>query len=145
MVTKILILIGALIVATLVYYVCYVWRLRKWLRSAKVDDICKSDEFKSRMRREIKMLLAQRAKEQAALGSGARLKSHPIEHLQDEGVLNADDMTELYIHSLQKTLIGYSMQERQFIHDVGMLVYRWTMQDLMNRACMQVRKKGGEA
>lgn len=141
--TKYLLLVVALVVSMLIYWAVYVYRLRRFLRKAKVTDIIYSDEYKRRMGMMIKEMLNQRAKEQVAAGEkGGRLKGHPIEHLEDEGVLNPDDMAELYEHSIQKTLIGYSAAERDFIKYLGGQVYQMTVSDLLNRAFMGVKKKG---
>ena len=78
---------------------------------------------------------------QAQIGADGHLKSHPVEHLQDEGVFNAKDMTELYRHFLQKTLIDYSHNERKFIGEVGGSAYSLTIRELLNRACMEIRRK----
>ena len=137
------IIIGVLICICwmLVQWVWYVMRLRKWLRRATVEDIMQTDEFAKWMQSEIDRLLDERARVQAQIGADGHLKSHPIEHLQDEGVLNAKDMTELYRHFLQKTLIDYSHNERKFIGEVGSSAYSLTIRELLNRACMDVRRK----
>jgi hypothetical protein len=137
------IIIGVLICIgwMLVQWVWYVVRLRKWLRRATVEDIMQTDEFAKWMQSEIDRLLDERARVQAQIGADGHLKSHPIEHLQDEGVFNAKDMTELYRHFLQKTLIDYSHNDRKFIGEVGSSVYSLTIRELLNRACMDVRRK----
>lgn len=137
------IIIGVLICICwmLVQWVWYVMRLRKWLRSATLEDIMQTDEFAKWMHSEIDRLLDERARVQAQIGADGHLKSHPIEHLQDEGVFNAKDMTELYRHFLQKTLIDYSHNERKFIGEVGGSAYSLTIRELLNRACMEIRRK----
>lgn len=137
------IIIGVLICICwmLVQWVWYVVRLRKWLRRATVEDIMQTDEFAKWMQSEIDRLLDERARVQAQIGADGHLKSHPIEHLQDEGVFNAKDMTDLYRHFLQKTLIDYSHNERKFIGEVGGSAYSLTIRELLNRACMEVRRK----
>lgn len=137
------IIIGVLICICwmLVQWVWYVMRLRKWLRRATVEDIMQTDEFAKWMQSEIDRLLDERVRVQAQIGADGHLKSHPIEHLQDEGVFNAKDMTELYRHFLQKTLIDYSHNERKFIGEVGSSAYSLTIRELLNRACMEIRRK----
>lgn len=137
------IIIGVLICICwmLVQWVWYVMRLRKWLRRATVEDIMQADEFAKWMQSEIDRLLDERARVQAQIGANGHLKSHPIEHLQDEGVFNAKDMTELYRHFLQKTLIDYSHNERKFIGEVGGSAFNLTIRELLNRACMDIRRK----
>lgn len=141
-------MIKAIIIGVLIYicwmlvqWVWYVMRLRKWLRRATVEDIMQTDEFAKWMQSEIDRLLDERARVQAQIGADGHLKSHPIEHLQDEGVLNAKDMTELYRHFLQKTLIDYSHNERKFIGEVGGSAFNLTIRELLNRACMDIRRK----
>ena len=119
----------------------FTWRTGELV--ATVEDVVNSRYFRSRMAKEIIALNNQRAEEEVkAHELKGRLKSHPIEHLQDEGVWNAKDMSYLYLHFLQKTLIGYSQADRKFIGDVGRLVYLWTVGDLCRRAFIK-QKKGG--
>ena len=137
------IIIGVLICICwmLMQWVWYVHRLRKWLRRASVEDIMQTNEFAKWMQSEIDRLLDERARVQAQIGADGHLKSHPIEHLQDEGVFNAKDMTELYRHFLQKTLIDYGYNERKFIGEVGGSAFNLTIRELLNRACMDIRRK----
>lgn len=133
----------SLAVAAVAVWAVRVYRLRRWLKAATVDDVVNSRYFRSRMEKEIIALNNQRAEEEVkAHELKGRLKRHPIEHLQDEGVWNAVDMSFLYLHFLQKTLIGYSYADRRFIGDVGRLVYLWTVGDLCRRAFIK-QKKGG--
>lgn len=132
----------ALAVAAVALWAVRVYRLRRWLKAATVEDVVNSRYFRRRMAKEIIALNNQRAeKEVKAQERKGRLKGHPIEHLQDEGVFNADDMRYLFLHSLQKTLIGYSQSERKFINDVGRLVYQWTMTDLCRRALIKTERR----
>lgn len=121
---------------------CLIWAVnrqmkRKWLRKAKITDIVNHRLFDANMRIVLDDLNNQRAKAEAQSGEmGGRLKSHPIEHLIDEGVFNSKDMTELYLHGLQKTLIGYGQRDRQFIKEVGQMAYSRTMIQLLKDAGM---------
>ena len=133
----------SLAVSAVAVWAVRVYRLRRWLKAATVEDVVNSRYFRSRMAKEIIALNNQRAKEEVkAHELKGTLKSHPIEHLQDEGVWNAGDMSYLYLHFLQKTLIGYSQADRRFIGDVGRLVYQWTVSDLCRRSFIK-HKKGG--
>ncbi len=132
-----------LAVAAVAVWAVRVYRLRRWLKAATVEDVVKSRYFRSRMAKEVIALNNKRAYDEVkAHELNGTLKSHPIEHLQDEGVWNAVDMSFLYLHFLQKTLIGYSQADRRFIGDVGRLVYLWTVGDLCRRAFIK-QKKGG--
>lgn len=131
----------SLAVAAVAVWAVRVYCLRRWLKAATVEDVVNSRYFRRRMAKEIIALNNQRAEEEVkAQERKGRLKGHPIEHLQDEGVFNADDMRYLFIHSLQKTLIGYSQSERKFINDVGRLVYQWTMIDLCRMALIKTER-----
>jgi hypothetical protein len=133
----------SLAVAAVAVWAVRVYLLRRWLKAATVEDVVKSRYFRSRMAKEIIALNNKRAYDEVkAHELNGTLKSHPIEHLQDEGVWNAVDMSFLYLHFLQKTLIGYSQADRRFIGDVGRLVYLWTVGDLCRRAFIK-QKKGG--
>ena len=131
----------SLAVAAVAVWAVRVYRLRRWLKEATVEDVVNSRYFRRRMDKEIIALNNQRAEEEVkAQERKGRLKSHPIEHLQDEGVWNAGDMSYLYLHFLQKTLIGYSQSERKFINDVGRIVYQWTMIDLCRMALIKTER-----
>jgi hypothetical protein len=133
----------SLAVAAVAVWAVRVYRLRRWLKAATVEDVVKSRYFRSRMAKEIIALNNKRAYDEVkAHELNGTLKSHPIEHLQDEGVWNAVDMSFLYLHFLQKTLIGYSQADRRFIGDVGRLVYLWTVGDLCRRAFIKQKKVG---
>lgn len=113
-------------------------RQHKWksfLLTASVEDVVRLSLYNANMRCVLDDLNNQRAKDAVkADEKNGRLKSHPIEVLQDEGVYNADNMTELFLHSLQKTLIGYSQRERTFIREVGMMAYNRTVMQLCEKA-----------
>ncbi len=139
--TYVLVLLSLAVAAVAVWAV-RVYRLRRWLKAATVEDVVNSRYFRSRMAKEIIALNNQRAEEEVkAQELKGTLKSHPIEHLQDEGVWNAGDMSYLFLRYLQKTLIGYSQADRKFIGDVGRLVYQWTVSDLCRKSFMKIGKE----
>lgn len=114
------------------------YKTKEFIKSASISDVTNHSLFNANMRAVIADLNNQRAIDAAkASERNGRLKNHPIEHLQDEGVFNAADMTELFIHSLQKTLIGYSQAERTFIKEVGMMAFNRTMIQLKSKAGMK--------
>lgn len=138
--------VGFALLAVAIWLLAREARREKWqhfLLTATVDDIIRLPQFKTHMSRVLQELNDQRAKDAVKAGKQkGRLKSHPIEHLQDEGVFNADNMQELYLHAIQKTLIGYSQRERTFIRDVGQMAYNRTMIQLCKRAHYTPTKKG---
>lgn len=58
-----------------------------------------------------------------AFNAGMRLQRAPIARLRERGVLNAEDMAELYKHIICKSLDGYSAAEREYIKNVCMVAY----------------------
>ena len=146
--TKIVIL-GLLvaIVAAVAVRIYVAIRTRRFIRTATVEQMVMCYTFRQELQAVIDDLHSQRAKDEVKAGEkNGRLKSHPIEALEDEGVFNVKDMQELFLHQLQKTLIGYSVRERQFIRDVGMMAFNRTMIRLHRRAFlkMKLRKPTGD-
>lgn len=119
------------------------YMFRKWLKRAKVQDIISHPLYEANMRCTIDDLNNQRAKDAAkAAEQKGRLKAHPVEHLIDEGVFNGKDMTFLYLNQINKTLVGYSKAERDFIGEVGLMAYNRTMMQMMRKAGMADIRKG---
>lgn len=64
---------------------------------------------------------------------GAPLKRHPIDRLQERGVFEPGQMTELYANVMDKKLQGYSSSERTFILKVGGEAFYKTMKQFVDR------------
>lgn len=119
---------GAMAVIAVVVLVTWRIRTKRFIQTATVEDVIRSKRFLRNIGKVCDELLQQRVKDTAkAAERKGRLKNHPIEALTDEGVWNDENMQELFLHSVQKTLIGYSQQQRRFIRDVGMMAYNRTI------------------
>ena len=132
--------VAVLLVALVMVRLAIAWHTREFIRRATVEQVVKCYTYEQELQATIDDLRSQRAKDEAKAGEQkGRLKSHPIEKLQDEGVFNVSDMQELFLHQLQKTLIGYSQRDRQFIREVGMMAFNRTMIRLHKRALMKMK------
>lgn len=92
---------------------------RKWLRTATVEDVVQHPLYEANMRIVIDELKGNEYP-----------NGHPYHELSQEKVFNSKDMTELYMYSIQKKLVGYTKRERDFIREVGMAAFRRTIEQL---------------
>ena len=142
-----IVIISMVVLLVALVRIAIAWRTRRFIRTATVEQMVMCYTFRQELQAVIDDLHSQRAKDEVKAGEkNGRLKSHPIEALEDEGVFNVKDIQELFLHQLQKTLIGYSVRERTFIHDVGMMAFNRTMIRLHRRAFlkMKLRKPNGD-
>ena len=59
-----------------------------------------------------------------ALSRGLILHRMAIDSLQERGVLEAEKMVDLFGAVLDKSLVGFSMSEREYIYFIGMLAFK---------------------
>lgn len=59
-----------------------------------------------------------------ALSRGLILHRMAIDSLQERGVLDAEKMVDLFGSVLDKSLIGFSQSEREYIEFIGMLAFK---------------------
>lgn len=96
----------------------------KELNELKVADIISMPEFREEVDRQL--TIEQDAYSKAVMDAkdkGCTLKRFPMLNLRDKGVLNADKMVELYEGVLNKSLVGFSMGEREYIYGVGIVAF----------------------
>lgn len=68
----------------------------------------------------------------AALRKG-RLKRTPLDSLRDRKVFNVPHLKAAFMAVLDKSLVGYSSMERQYIHSLGMVAFARVMVKLQKR------------
>ena len=100
------------------------------LSQLKVKDVLRMDAFKEELRRQIAL---EEDSHTEALKKG-RLKRTPLDSLRDKGVFNADKMVDLFENILNKSLVGFGANERQYIHSLGMLAFARVMVSLQKEA-----------
>ena len=59
-----------------------------------------------------------------ALSRGLILHRMAIDSLQERGALEAEKMVDLFGAVLDKSLVGFSMSEREYIYFIGMLAFK---------------------
>lgn len=59
-----------------------------------------------------------------ALSRGLILHRMAIDSLQERGVMDAEKMVDLFGSVLDKSLIGFSMSEREYIEFIGILAFK---------------------
>lgn len=100
----------------------------------KVGDILSLPEFTEQMRQIVENEKAsyQRAAE-AAVQQKMRLKRCVLSWLLDRDVMDAARMVELFAAILNKSLIGFSSEERSYIYELGLQAGRITIKKLQEK------------
>lgn len=93
-----------------------------------IADVIKMPLFVTNIRQEITRLWDMR---RAAAKKG-KLKSHPIEKLENDGALDPGRFAVLFARVLDKVETSYPATAREFIREVGILAFQKTMQKLIN-------------
>ena len=93
-----------------------------------IADVIKMPLFVTNIRQEIARLLDMRLN---AARKG-KLKSHPIEKLENDGSLEPGRFAVLFARVLDKVETSYPATAREFIREVGMLAFQKTMQKLID-------------
>lgn len=94
------------------------------LNALKVIDIIRMPEFKNEMDRQIGIEDDTYDKfcRQAAV-EHKRVKRTVVDTLRERDVFHTDSMMELFEAVLNKSLIGFSSREREYIYGLGMLCF----------------------
>lgn len=92
------------------------------LQGLKVKDIIVMPEFQTEMEKQIKIEndSYDDACREAALQK-RRLRRTPVDSLREKDVYHAEMMCTLFEAVLNKSLVGFSANERQYIYGIGML------------------------
>ena len=104
------------------------------LKDMKVRDVLELDEFKSQLRQVMdgEEFNQERAASEAR-HNGARLARTPLDRLKDRGAWDVDSMIDYFANVLNKSLIGFSAGEREYIYLVGMAAFNRTMKKLQDK------------
>ena len=101
------------------------------LNAIKVKDIIRMPEFEAEMQRQIEIEndSYDKACREAAI-SHRRLKRTPVDTLRERDVFHKDMMMQLFEAVLNKALVGFSANERQYIYGIGMLCFGKVLAEL---------------
>lgn len=99
-----------------------------------VGDVIGMDEFAEEMK--VAVSMEQNAHSMAIMDAknrGMVLKRLPIDALRDKGVMDGVTLTELFAAVIDKSLVGFSATERQYIWNLGMLCFGRVLKRLRER------------
>lgn len=87
------------------------------IKKLKMRDIIAMPEFREEMARQV----AIEEDSHTANIAGMRLKRTPLDSLRERGVFNATKLVQLYKAILDKSLLGFSSNERSYIDRMGLV------------------------
>ena len=96
------------------------------LKDAKIADILATEEYYKNIKNVIKNKRVSRKK------ANNILFRHVLDRLEEKGVFEPGQMTQLYAEVMDRKLQGYSSNERRFIRQVGGEAFLLTMKELID-------------
>jgi len=96
------------------------------LKDAKIADILATEEYYKNIKNVIKNKRVVRKKTYNIL------LRHVLDRLEEKGVFEPVQMTQLYAEVMDRKLQGYSCNERRFIRQVGGEAFNLTMKELLD-------------
>ena len=96
------------------------------LKDAKIADILATEEYYKNIKNVIKNKRVSRKK------ANNILFRHVLDRLEERGVFEPGQMTQLYAEVMDRKLQGYSSNERRFIRQVGGEAFLLTMKELID-------------
>lgn len=104
------------------------------LKDLKVRDVLMMDEFKRQIAEVMDAEFDnQRRAMYDAKAQGARLARTPLDRLRERDAWHMEMMVDYFGNVLNKTLIGFSSQERDYIYLIGMAAFKRTMRKLQEQ------------
>lgn len=98
----------------------------KELKALRVKDVIDMPLFKEQMAVQVRI---EEKTQTEAIMYGNMLRT-PLDALREKGLFCAERMVELFAAVVNKSLIGFSSSERQYIYGVGMLCFGRVLQRL---------------
>lgn len=106
--------------------------IEKKVADLSIADVLSTPLFVSNLRAQINDIWDSReVSRKNAAKDNKRLKSHVIDILHADGLLDASKFAVLFAQILDKRATGYSSNDREFIRSVGMMSFKLTMQQLI--------------
>ena len=100
------------------------------LKGLTLGEVIHMDEF----RKEMEWQVSVEERTQTKAIQQGYINRTPLDSLRAKGVFNADKLIELYHQILQKTLIGFSSTERQYIERIALVVLGRVLKSLRDPA-----------
>lgn len=108
--------------------------MSKELKEMTVRDVLLMDEFKLQMSQVMEGEVDRQHKaEHEARAKGCRINRTPLDRLCDREAWEPETMIEYFGSIMNKSLIGFSAAEREYIYLVGMEAFKRTMQKLQEQ------------
>ena len=107
------------------------------LQKLTVRQVIEMPEFEA----ELKLQLGLEEKSHTEALLRGRLKRTPLDSLRDNKVFDVEHIRAAFMAALDKSLIGFSSMERQYIHSLGMLAFSRVITKLQQ----QVKEKEGKS
>lgn len=89
------------------------------LNAIKVKDIIRMPEFKKAI--ELQMAIEEKTHTEAILSG--QYKRTPLDNIRERGLFEADKIKELFEGILNKSVIGLSSREREYVYGIGFAAY----------------------
>ena len=89
------------------------------IKKLTVRDVVTMPEFKEEMERQVTI----EEDSHTANIAGMRLKRTPLDSLRERGSFKADTLVQLFTAILNKSLLGYSANERDYIYRMGLVCF----------------------
>jgi len=96
----------------------------------KIADVLVTEKYYKNIKNVIANLSTIR--KNARKKSNNNLRRHAIDRLEEKGVFEPGQLTQLYAEAMDKKLQGYSSEERKFILQVGGEAFNKTMKELLD-------------
>ena len=94
------------------------------IKKLTVRDVIAMDMFREEMEVQVRIENESHSKAiREAAAKGLVLKRTPLDSLREKNVLDADTMVQKFSAVVDKSLIGFSANERQYIYGIGMLCF----------------------
>ena len=100
------------------------------VKEMKIADVLVTEEYYKNIKNVIANL--RKIREDARKKSNNNLRRHAIDRLEEKGVFEPGQLTQLYAEAMDKKLQGYSSEERKFILQVGGEAFNKTMKELLD-------------
>lgn len=114
----------------------------KSLKELTVRDVLTMPLFEKKMQEVIDgEVFSHRKAQTEAMTKGLLLQRVPLDRLRERDLLHGDKMVDLYGAVLDKSLIGFSASEREYIYQIGKEAFMRTMYKLKEMEEKEKEKK----
>lgn len=100
------------------------------VKEMKIADVLVTEKYYKNIKNVIANL--RKIREDARKKSKNNLRRHAIDRLEEKGVFEPGQLTQLYAEVMDRKLQGYSSEERRYIRQVGGAAFNLTMEKLLD-------------